>query len=179
MPLVEAFLILVLTGWTIYGLSFDQENPFFLPATGITILAASLALLGMTIRREVMETLSLSVMASIFVLYNVFILPRHITILFLFVTITAFVLLLARQRVFFEDIIESIRGEGETLNRTAIVLRNSVTRLTLVCGCAYLLSVLLYSVAIEFTYGLSTILSALFFSFLFLFSVLLLSLIPR
>jgi len=179
MPLVEAVLILILAGWTIYGLISSQEKSFFLPATGVTLVAASLALVGMTIGREIMEIASIATIATVFVFHSVFVIPQHTAILFLFVSFTVFVSLFSKQRAFFETIIPSIEGEGDTLIRTATVLKKSVGRLALFCACAYLVSVLLYSVAIELTYGLTNIWSALFFSFLFLLSLLILSLIPR
>lgn len=179
MPLVEAILVLILAGWTVAGLASSQKESFFFPAIGVVLAAASLALVGMTIEREAMEIASITVVAAVFVVHSVLILPQHTAILFLFVSLTVFVLLYARQRVFYDTVMMSIEGEGDTLNRTATVLKKSVGRLALFCTCAYLLSVLLYGVATELTYGLTTIWSALFFSFLFLLSLLVLSLIPK
>lgn len=179
MPLVEAVLILVLAGWTVYGLASSQEETFFLPAIGVALTAASLALVGMTVGREIMEAVSITVVAAVFVVYSVFILPQHTAVLFLFLSLTVFTLLFARQRVFYETVLMSIEGEGDIFNQTVTVLKKSVGRLSLFCSCVYLLSVLLYNIALELTYGLTTIWSALFFSFLFLLSLLILSLIPK
>lgn len=179
MPLIEAVLILVLTGWTVYGLVSSLKDPIFLPATGIALAAASLALAGMTLGREIVEIASVTVIAAVFVAHSVFISPQHTAILFLYVSLTVFVLLFARQRVFYDAVMLSIEGEGETFSKTVTILKKSVGRLSLFCACAYSLSVLLYSIALELTYGLTTIWSVLFFSFLFLFSLLILSLIPK
>lgn len=179
MPLVEAVIILILAGWTVNGLASSQEEPFFLPAIGVALTAASLALVGMTVGREIMEIVSITVVAAVYVVHSVFILPQHTAVLFLFLSLTVFVLLFARQRVFYDTVMMSIKGEGDISDRTVTVLKKSVGRLSLFCACVYLLSVLLYNIALELTYGLTTIWSALFFSFLFLLSLLILSLIPK
>jgi hypothetical protein len=94
-------------------------------------------------------------------------------------TLAASILLLDRHRVFFKNIVESMRGQGDLLRHTSTVLIRSVSRLTITLACTYFMSILLYGVAAELAFGLTTIWSALFFSFLFLISLLLLSLLPR
>ncbi|MFQ6105984.1 MAG: hypothetical protein ACE5QF_00120 [Thermoplasmata archaeon] len=179
LPLIEASLILTLCGWTIHSLAASFDSEFVPPAMAITVLAASLALFGLVTDRNSVETTSLSLIAAVFLMQNVFILPKPPTMLFSFVTIAIYVFLLARQRTFFREIIESMKGDAEMLSESSSVLRSSFARLTLAGASAYFLSILLYTVAVQSTLGATSIWSAVFFSILFLISLLFLSIFPR
>lgn len=168
-----------MAAWTVHSLFQSPENAFFLPGIGVAVSALSLALLGVAIGRQAIHAPSVLLIAAVFVVQNVFIVPAHVALLFLFVTVSAFVMLLDRQRSFFADIFGSLKGEGEMLRATTSAARNSVATLAAVCASAYVLCVLLFTISIESTYGLTSIWSALFFASLLLLSVLVLSLLPR
>lgn len=176
--MVEGTFIVILGSWATLTLVWQNGSINF-PAVGVTVAAMILALMGLVMGRTELETFSLLTVGGVFVWRNVLTEPGHTSQLFLFVVVMAFVLLLSRQRSFFTEISESVKGGGEIEREIAVVARNSSLKLGGLCTAAYLASVMLYSLSIESTAGLTSIWTALLFSLILLVSLLVLSLLPR